>query len=148
VESIVAGVKIHAHADFRFCATMNDDASTFELPEYIHSRLQPQVFIDFPEREEEKLILAQNLPFADDRILSYVVDFLQMSHLAQESYTVRDGINIGRYAIKLLSTSRKLKWPRRVPPSAKRVHQSLDQAIRLILGEEARQYLPSPPEAE
>jgi MoxR-like ATPase len=146
VESIVAGVKIKAHADFRICATMNDDASTFELPEYIHSRLQPQVFIDFPEREEEKMILAQNLPFADDTILSYVVDFLQMSHLAQERYTVRDGINIGRYAIKLLSTSGKLKWPRRLPPSAKKVRQSLDQAIRLILGEEARQYLPSPPE--
>jgi MoxR-like ATPase len=148
VESIVAGIKIHAHADFRICATMNDDASTFELPEYIHSRLQPQVFIDFPEREEEKLILAQNLPFADDTILNYVVDFLQMSHLAQERYTVRDGINIGRYAIKLLATSQKLKWPRRVPPSGKQVHHSLDQAIRLILGQDARQYLPASPETE
>lgn len=148
VESIVAGVKIQAHSDFRICATMNDDASTFELPEYIHSRLQPQVFIDFPERDEEKLILAQNLPFADESILDYVVDFLQMSHLAQERYTVRDGINIGRYAIKLLSTRRKLKWPRRLPPAAKLVHQCLDQAIALILGQEARGYLPPPPDAE
>ena len=32
---------------------MNDDASTFDLPEYIHSRLQPQILIDFPERDEE-----------------------------------------------------------------------------------------------
>jgi len=144
VESIVAGIKIKAHADFRICATMNDDASTFELPEYIHSRLQPQVFIDFPEREEERLILAQNLPFADETILSYVVDFLQMSHLAQERYTVRDGINIGRYAIKLLSTQRKLKWPRRVPAPIKHVHRCLDEAIKLILGQEARRYL-SPP---
>lgn len=146
VESIVAGIKIKAHPDFRICATMNDDASTFELPEYIHSRLQPQVLIDFPEREEEKLILAQNLPFADDIILNYVVDFLQMSHLAQERYTVRDGINIGRYAIKLLSTQRKLKWPRRLPPSAKHVHRCLDEAIQLILGQEARRYLSSAPE--
>ena len=51
VESIVAGLKIAAHPDFRVCVTMNDDASTFELPEYIHSRLQPQIFIDFPERD-------------------------------------------------------------------------------------------------
>jgi MoxR-like ATPase len=145
VESIVAGVKIQAHPDFRICATMNDDASTFELPEYIHSRLQPQIFIDFPEREEEKLILAQNLPFADEAILNYVVDFLQMSHMAQERFTVRDGINIGRYAIKLLSSQRKLKWPRQVPPSLKQVHHCLDQAISLILGEEARGYLPPPP---
>ncbi len=41
VESIVAGIKIKAHPNFRLVATMNDDASTFELPEYIHSRLQP-----------------------------------------------------------------------------------------------------------
>jgi MoxR-like ATPase len=48
VESIVAGIKIKAHPDFRLVSTMNDDASTFELPEYIHSRLQPQIWIDFP----------------------------------------------------------------------------------------------------
>src|SRR5437763_5742025 len=38
VESIVAGVKIKAHPHFRLVTTMNDDSSTFELPEYIHSR--------------------------------------------------------------------------------------------------------------
>src|SRR5215469_3869452 len=51
VESIVAGIKIKAHPLFRLVATMNDDASTFDLPEYIHSRLQPQILIDFPERD-------------------------------------------------------------------------------------------------
>ncbi len=100
VESIVAGIKIQAHPDFRMCTTMNDDASTFELPDYIHSRLQPQIFIDFPEREEELLILKANLPFADDDILEYVVDFLQSAHDANERYSVRDGINVARYALK------------------------------------------------
>ena len=100
VESIVAGIKINAHPDFRLCTTMNDDASTFELPDYIHSRLQPQIFIDFPERDEELLILKANLPFADERILEYVVNFLQASHMANERYSVRDGINIARYALK------------------------------------------------
>ena len=57
VESIVAGIKIPARGDFLIAVTMNDDASTYELPEYIHSRLQPQIYIDFPERDEEKLIL-------------------------------------------------------------------------------------------
>jgi len=100
VESVVAGVKIKAHPDFRLCTTMNDDASTFELPDYIHSRLQPQIYIDFPEREEELQILKSNLPFADDEILEYVVDFLQAAHDAEERYSVRDGINIARYALK------------------------------------------------
>ena len=103
VESLVAGIKIKADPEFRFCTTMNDDASTFELPEYIHSRLQPQIHIDFPEKDEELLILKSNLPFADDEILEYVVEFLQAAHEADERYSVRDGINIARYALKRLA---------------------------------------------
>src|SRR3954470_40124 len=101
VESVVAGVKIRAHRDFRLVATMNDDASTFDLPEYIHSRLQPQIMLDFPEREEEYLILRENLPFSPDEVLQYVTDFLQQAHAADESYTLRDGVNIARYILKL-----------------------------------------------
>src|ERR1043166_922692 len=62
VESIVAGIKIKAHPLFRLVATMNDDASTFDLPEYIHSRLQPMILIDFPERHEEFAIRRKNRP--------------------------------------------------------------------------------------
>jgi len=102
VESIVAGIKIKAHPDFRLCTTMNDDASTFELPEYIHSRLQPQILIDFPERDEELMILKRNLPFSNEEVLDYVVEFLQAAHEADERYSVRDGINIARYALKRL----------------------------------------------
>jgi len=107
VESIIAGVKIYAHPDFRICVTMNEDASTFELPEYISSRLQPQIYIDFPEREEELMILRSNLPFADEEILEYVVNFLQAAHAADEKYTVRDGINIARYALKRIMMDNK-----------------------------------------
>ncbi|MBW2304155.1 MAG: AAA family ATPase [Deltaproteobacteria bacterium] len=103
VESVVAGIKIKAHPGFRLCTTMNDDASTFELPEYIHSRLQPRIFIDFPERDEELMILRDNLPYADRGILEYVVDFLQAAHGAGEPYSVRDGINIASYALKRLA---------------------------------------------
>ena len=131
VESIVAGVKIKAHPNFRMVATMNDDASTFELPEYIHSRLQPQIFIDFPERDEEYHILKENLPFAEERILTYVTDFLQMAHAADERYTVRDGINVARFAIKLKSLA------------TQRTHEteSLEIALVQVLGEEALRYV-------
>src|SRR5438045_8435086 len=101
VESIVAGIKIQAHPLFRMVAAMNDDASTFDLPEYSHSRLQPQITIAFPERNEELAILRENLPFGDDHILNYVTDFLQHAHEADERYTARDGINIARFAMKL-----------------------------------------------
>ncbi len=103
VESVVAGIKIKAHPDFRLCATMNDDASTFDLPDYIYSRLQPGIVLDFPERDDELLILKKNLPFADEEILEYVVEFLQAAHSANERYSVRDGINIARYALKRMS---------------------------------------------
>jgi MoxR-like ATPase len=130
VESIVAGIKIKAHPNFRLVTTMNDDASTFDLPEYIHSRLQPQIMIDFPERDEEYHILKENLPFAEEKVLEYVTEFLQHAHAADESYTVRDGINIGRFAIKLksLATDRRHDT------------QSLETAIIQTLGEEALRY--------
>ncbi|MBL0156360.1 MAG: AAA family ATPase [Bryobacterales bacterium] len=131
VESIVAGIKIKAHPLFRMVATMNDDSSTFDLPEYIHSRLQPQILIDFPERDEELAILRENLPFAEDRILDYVTEFLQQAHASEERYTVRDGINIGRYAIKLMAGLEGLSDST----------EALQFSIRQILGEEALRYV-------
>jgi MoxR-like ATPase len=147
VESIVAGIKIEAHPNFRICATMNDDASTFELPEYVHSRIQPQIFLDFPERDEELKILSQNLPFADEDVLNYVVNFLQLAHLADEPYTVRDGINIARYALKLLHAPQRPKRLRLVSASAPDhdgepdIEDKLRQAIVLTLGRDALTYL-------
>jgi MoxR-like ATPase len=137
VESIVAGIKIKAHPEFRLCTTMNDDASTFDLPEYIHSRLQPQIFIDFPDRDEERLILSTNLPYADDQILDYVVNFLQIAHEAQERYTVRDGINIARYALKML----KIGGSQRAKGIPKeRIIDVLKEAASMILDEGAAEY--------
>ena len=104
IESIVAGLKVSAHPEFRICVTMNDDASTFEIPEYIHSRLQPQIYLDFPEAEEERRILRENLPFVDEYIMEYVVNFLQRAHANHENYTIRDGINIARYAAKRIKS--------------------------------------------
>jgi MoxR-like ATPase len=130
VESIVAGVKVRAHPEFRFVATMNDDASTYELPDYIHSRLQPQIQLDFPDHDEEKAILAENLPFADAEILQYVTDFLQAAHEADERYTARDGINIARYALKRLKDGAPDTLP-----------AALRDAVEHVLGADARRYL-------
>src|SRR5438552_2359852 len=66
-------------------------------------RLQPQITIDFPERHEEYAILRENVPFGEEQILNYVTEFLQQAHSADERYTVRDGINIARFVMKLKS---------------------------------------------
>lgn len=132
VESIVAGLKIPAHQDFRICVTMNDDASTYEIPEYIHSRLQPQIYLDFPEAEEERRILKENLPFVDEDILEYVIAFLQKAHAHDENYTVRDGINIARYAAKRV----KALHGRMVEKES-----LIRQAVVMTLGDSALTYL-------
>lgn len=132
IESIVAGLKVSASPDFRICVTMNDDASTFEIPEYIHSRLQPQIYLDFPEAEEERRILRENLPFVDDYIMDYVINFLQRAHGGNENYTVRDGINIARYAAKRIKSMQGTKVA---------LDNLLRQAVVMTLGDEALTYL-------
>ncbi|MBW1739763.1 MAG: AAA family ATPase [Deltaproteobacteria bacterium] len=128
VESIITGLTIPADSNFRFVVTINEDASTYEIPEYIHSRLQPQIFIDFPDREDELLILKENLPFADEDILNYMVDFLQRAHMADEVYSVRDGINMARYALKMMHGTRMTKT------------EAIHRAILTVLGDEGLQY--------
>lgn len=103
VESIVAGVTLHAHPDFRCAVTMNEDASTFEIPDYILSRLQPTLSLGHPNRDDEMAILRYHLPFADDQMLNLTVDFLHQAHTLNLDFSTRDGINLLRFAIKRLA---------------------------------------------
>ncbi|MGA1197334.1 MAG: AAA family ATPase, partial [Candidatus Latescibacterota bacterium] len=80
IESVVAGITVPAHKDFRCCVTMNDDESTYEIPDYILSRLQPTLQIGFPNRQDEMAILRYHLPFGEDDMLTRTVDFLQRAH--------------------------------------------------------------------
>jgi MoxR-like ATPase len=59
-----------------------------------------------------------------------VADFLQMAHAADERYTVRDGINVARFAIKLKSLA------------TERTHEieALETSVVQVLGEEALRY--------
>ncbi|MFO0903531.1 MAG: AAA family ATPase [Pirellulales bacterium] len=102
VESIVAGITIPAHRDFRCCVTMNQDDSTYEIPDYILSRLQPTLKVGFPNRHDELSILHYHLPFAEPQMLAMTVDFLQHAHELKLDFSPRDGINLLRYAMKRL----------------------------------------------
>lgn len=103
VESIVAGILVTAHPEFRCCVTMNEDASTYEVPDYILSRLQPTLTMGFPGKEDELAILRYHLPFAPAEMLAMTVDFLQQAHQLNLDYSVRDGIHILQYALKRLA---------------------------------------------
>ncbi len=101
-ESVIAGIPLHAAPGFRCCVTMNEDESTYEIPEYILSRLQPTLKVGFPARDDELAILKYHLPFAEDELLGLTVQFLQRSHDLRQSFSPRDGLNILRYALKRL----------------------------------------------
>jgi replication-associated recombination protein RarA len=103
VESIIAGITVKAHPNFRCAVTMNQDESTFEIPDYILSRLQPTLALKFPNREDEKNILQYHLPFCSNQMLEMTVDFLQNSHELKLDFSIRDGINVLRYAMKRLA---------------------------------------------
>ncbi len=102
-ESIVAGITIPAHPDFRVCVTMNEDESTYEVPDYILSRLQPTLMLGFPTRDDEMAILKYHLPFAEDALLALTVEFLQRAHRLKLDFSPRDGINLLRFAIKRMA---------------------------------------------
>jgi MoxR-like ATPase len=103
VESVVAGMTVPASKDFRCAVTMNEDDSTYEVPDYILSRLQPTLTLGFPSRRDEKAILQYHLPFAEEQMLDLTVDFLQQSHELKLDFSPRDGVSILRYAIKRLA---------------------------------------------
>jgi len=125
VDSVVAGITVNAHENFRFATTMNEDASTYEVPEYIHSRLMPQITIDFPEEDEEREILRVQVHGVDEEVLEHVLSFLRAAHLADLRYSVRDGINIARYAMKVLRRG-----------EASKAAEAVDAALRLALGDD------------
>ena len=100
VESIVAGITIPASPDVRAAVTMNHDESTFEIPDYILSRLQPTLQVGFPTKQDEMAILQYHLPFAEPEMLAMTVEFLQHSHELKLDFSPRDGINLLRYALK------------------------------------------------
>ncbi|MFQ5482606.1 MAG: AAA family ATPase [Nitrospinaceae bacterium] len=102
VESIIAGIQIPAHAEFRCCVTMNRDESTFEIPDYILSRLQPCLALKMPSPQDEVAILKYHLPFIEDDLIHLTVEFLQKAHQLDLEFSPRDGLHILQYAIKRL----------------------------------------------
>jgi MoxR-like ATPase len=129
VESIVAGIQIKAHQEFRSCVTMNEDASTYEVPDYIMSRLQPTLHLDFPTKNDELAILKYHLPFASADLLSLTVGFLQEAHQLDLDFSVRDGIHMLQYALKRLAQD---------PQHPLSKDAAWQEALVRVLGEEAQ----------
>jgi MoxR-like ATPase len=128
IESVVAGVQIRAHDNFRCCVTMNEDASTYEVPDYILSRLQPTLKVEFPTKEHELAILHYHLPFAPAEMINLTVTFLQKAHQLDLPFSIRDGIHMVQYAMKRMAQD---------PDHPLAKDAAWREALIKILGEEA-----------
>ena len=89
---IVAGISIEAHPDFRCAVTMNQDESTFEIPDYILSRLQPTLGLSFPIAKTNWRSCNITCLFVGEEMLNMTVEFLQQSHELKLDFSTRDGI--------------------------------------------------------
>jgi hypothetical protein len=71
------------------------------------------------------------------------VNFLQLAHAADERYTVRDGINIARYALKLLKAPKGKSHLQLVSQKDRQrnIVDALRRAVQLTISEEALMYL-------
>jgi hypothetical protein len=79
---------------------------------------------------EEKAILRQNLPQAEEEVISLISEFLQSAHASDEPFTVRDGIHVGRYAMRLMESGQ-----------AADLEHAFRRAVRQVLGEDALRYV-------
>lgn len=101
VDSDVAAIRVQAHQDFRLCVTMNADASVYELPAYIQSRLKPKIEIVSPPWEmQEQIVRAKCSQVADEllvRVLGELKDRLERG--LRDS--TRDMLTFAQYVQKL-----------------------------------------------
>jgi len=93
VESIVAGITISAHPDFRSAVTMNPDEFEYEVPTTSSGRLQPTLTLPFPADRNEMAILQYHLHLRPKRCWRLTVEFLQHAHELKLDFSPRDGIN-------------------------------------------------------
>ncbi|MFA4876457.1 MAG: AAA family ATPase [Methanoregula sp.] len=102
VRSTITGLKIPAHDEFRLVATMNEDSSTFIIPDYIESRLRPILQVELPNEKELTGIVARNVPFVKEQLVDAIVYYLaeKKKSGALLRYSIRDAIQISRYAAR------------------------------------------------
>jgi MoxR-like ATPase len=107
IESEVTALKIQAHPNFRLATTMNSDASVYELPSYIQSRLKPKIELVKPPWEMQEQIVRAKCPQVDDDLLRQVL--LELKDRGEKGLrdSTRDMLTLAQYAQKLRNEGTK-----------------------------------------
>ena len=101
IESEVTALKIQAHPDFRLSVTMNADASVYELPGYIQSRLKPKIEVVEPPWEMQQKIVRAKCPQVSEDLLRQVLSELRSRAANGIRDSTRDILTFAQYADKL-----------------------------------------------
>jgi MoxR-like ATPase len=101
IESEVAALKIQAHSNFRLSITMNSDASVYELPGYIQSRLKPKIEIIEPPWEMQEQIVRVKCAQVDVDLLRQILSELKDRGEKGLRDSTRDMLTFAQYAQKL-----------------------------------------------
>lgn len=130
VESIIAGLKIHADPKFKVASTMNEDSSTYQLPEYIRSRLKPRLEIPQAKPEDIRRVIESNLPFVNHAIVEEVVKFMQIANEKEHIYSARLAVQLtdlsNKYSTYYLSQNKNIP-----------VEKIVKEGVKDIIGESA-----------
>ncbi|HNV71822.1 MAG TPA: AAA family ATPase, partial [Candidatus Ozemobacteraceae bacterium] len=101
VESIIAGIKIPAHRDFRGASTMNEDTSTFQLPDYIRSRLRPRIEVPEPDEATLEQVIRSNHPYVTEPVVSAVTKYLAKRRQENApTVSTRQAVQLAAYTFK------------------------------------------------
>ena len=109
VESVVVGCRIEANPEFRLAATMNEDASVFNLPEYIRSRLRPRLEVPEPDDATLRQIIKSNLSFIDDKVLEAVMAFLRVADTREQAFSLRQAVQLAGLTSKICASDKNIK---------------------------------------
>lgn len=102
--SILPGLRIPAHPEFRIVFTSNYDSYS-GIPDYIESRLKPRIILENPPMAELKSIIDANLPspYYSREFKEKLVEYLEIAKKSSKyrEFSPRDAILIGRLAHRL-----------------------------------------------
>jgi MoxR-like ATPase len=101
IESDVTALKIQAHPNFRLAVTMNADASVYELPGYIQSRLKPKIEIVEPPWEMQRKIIRAKCTQVSADLLRQVLSELRSRGAKGVRDSTRDMLTFAQYVQKL-----------------------------------------------
>lgn len=130
VDTAIISKRIFAHKNFRFATTMNEDTSVYELPEYIQSRLCPQIILDNLTPQDQVNIVRETYPAVKKDIIEILFSFLTILQSSDELCSIRDSLQIVRFAQRLASDTKDLE-----------ISHCFKMGVKAVLGEDFEKIL-------